>query len=125
HEEDWVVVAAVERDPRKRTVVSRGPLGEQRRLAVPTGRDHRDCPRGPSSAQAIDEGGSRDHPRPQTRRTDLRGDDTERKSKLVSLNEDSFSAGTAGEGHAYLSTRGLGAPSTLSSCERNEYAGKH
>ena len=39
-EHDRVVVSPVERDPRERTRISLGPLRQQRRLAVPGGRDH-------------------------------------------------------------------------------------
>ena len=39
-EHHGVVVSAVERDPRERTRIGLGPLREQRRLAVPGGRDH-------------------------------------------------------------------------------------
>jgi hypothetical protein len=39
-EHDGVVVSAVERDPREQTPISLRPPGEQRRLAIPRGRDH-------------------------------------------------------------------------------------
>ena len=52
---DRVVVALVDRDPGERPYVAAGPLGEERRLAVPGGRDHEHEREGARRAEAVDQ----------------------------------------------------------------------
>ncbi len=100
---DRVVVAPIERDPAERTIVTRGPLREQRRLAVPGRRNDRNRPCGPGRAKPVHERRPRDRSRPRGRRTDLRRSHGERKPAIARLGQDSLHTETTGERHRPLS----------------------
>ena len=69
-EHHGVVVGGVERDPRERTRIGLGPVGQQRRLAVPGGRDHGHDRRA-RRPQPLDQRRLRHRSRPGQRRSKL------------------------------------------------------
>ena len=95
-EHNGIAVAPVERDPGKCAVVTRGPLREQRRLAVAAGRDDRDDGRRSVRTQPVDERGSRNGAGPDGRRADLRRDDAERQFDAVRFDENGLRSGSTG-----------------------------
>ena len=89
-----VVVLAVERDPCERTRIGLGPVREQRRLAVPGGRDHA-RKRRRRRAQPRDHVGLRDGAGPGQRRRELDLDEVERESPRVVIARDATAASEA------------------------------